>query len=322
VVKIDDKRKFILFGFLLLLLPEVSAMRLDESSQIYPDEASATGYYDLNESVFLDELDVNATHAKFSGLDSLNQSCWDVDTGEELCGESSICELPATNTLKRIVFTSPPDITITSPTNITYSTIPINLNVSVNEHADLCQYNLNGTANLTMDNTSQTNWFIATGLNPALDTHHLRVYCNDTFGKENTNDVWFTYSILDVTAPVITISSPLNSTYANLPILLNVSVNENVTECQYNLNGTANATLSNTSQTDWFLAYGISPAEATHHLRVYCNDTSNNDALANRWFTYGKNVIYIRLYETETYIIVLEIVGGNVGDVKYRTIIK
>jgi PGF-pre-PGF domain-containing protein len=93
---------------------------------------------------------------------------------------------------------APPSfIAIFSPSNQSYATLPINLNVTTNQTADWCGYNLNNTANTTLSNDSTTNWF--TQMNPSEGLQHLYVYCNDTSGgMTERSTIWLTY---DATAP-------------------------------------------------------------------------------------------------------------------------
>jgi len=83
------------------------------------------------------------------------------------------------------------EIKIESPENTTYEELPIDLNVTTNETADWCGWNLNGTENETM-NGSDMIWF--NSITCPVGTHHLLVYCNDTNGNFSSNEsVWFSY---------------------------------------------------------------------------------------------------------------------------------
>ena len=91
--------------------------------------------------------------------------------------------------------TTSPTITITSPTNTTYSSNVININVTLNENGDWCAYNFDNGTNYTLNNDSMTNWFTVnqTAISNGT-TVHLFVYCNDTSGNMALNDsIWFTY---------------------------------------------------------------------------------------------------------------------------------
>ena len=88
----------------------------------------------------------------------------------------------------------------------------------------------------------------------------------------------FTTVILDTTSPIITIISPINSTYTTSSVNLDYTVDgQTVWEC-YSLDGAANITLyGNTTL--------ISLIDGVHTLTVYANDTSGNINLSTVWFT-------------------------------------
>lgn len=96
--------------------------------------------------------------------------------------------------LKNGEFTSTINITIDSPSNTTYTSAPININVTTSEFSDACLYNLNGGTNTTLLNDSMINWFTTT--TPASNgLKQLNIYCNDTAGSMSLNDtIWFTYT--------------------------------------------------------------------------------------------------------------------------------
>lgn len=178
--------------------------------------------------------------------------------------------------------TTPPSVTIDNPDNITYTSTPIDINITAGEASITCQYMLDSGANTTLSNDSATNWY---GLISSISekTQQLEVYCNDSAGNWGYSSVWLTY---DVTAPTMTLASPLNVTYGSSPINLNVTTSEASSTCIYNLDEGSNSTLSNDSTTNWYIEItGMS--EATHQVNVYCNDTAGNMNINNSiWFTY------------------------------------
>jgi uncharacterized glyoxalase superfamily protein PhnB len=132
------------------------------------------------------------------------------------------------------VDTTPPEITVTSPTNTTYNTTSIPLNVSANENTSAWwyQYNGNGT-NITF--TPNTTFYAgaADGLK------YVTVYTNDSVGNVNSSTVFFT---IDAIAPNITVISPENTTYTTTNITLDVTTSDNA-NVTYSLNGTSNVSL-------------------------------------------------------------------------------
>ena len=85
--------------------------------------------------------------------------------------------------------TQPPPISISSPTG-TYSGANISLSYSVSDNVgiDKCSFSLNGAANVTPANCSNTTFTAASGSNT------LTLYANDTSGNSNSTSVTFTYS--------------------------------------------------------------------------------------------------------------------------------
>ncbi|MCK4634745.1 MAG: BNR-4 repeat-containing protein, partial [Candidatus Aenigmarchaeota archaeon] len=127
-------------------------------------------------------------------------------------------------------------------------------------------------ANFTWDNDSIS-----------LGTVCWKVYANDTSGNENvTSEQCF--NVTDATPPGITIQNPQNITYSSVPIDLNITTDESVDWCGWNLNNTANDTMSGSGTTWWD---SITCPEGTHQLYVYCNDSSGNmGSNTSIWFTY------------------------------------
>ncbi|MCK5016603.1 MAG: PGF-pre-PGF domain-containing protein, partial [Candidatus Peribacteraceae bacterium] len=97
--------------------------------------------------------------------------------------------------------TTPPVITIDSPSNQSYNDLWIWANATLNENTSWCGFSLNGTSNVTMNNDSFTHFYynISNGLNEA--THNITFSCNDTVGNMNTSAML--YFTIDRTAPAI-----------------------------------------------------------------------------------------------------------------------
>jgi len=174
---------------------------------------------------------------------------------------------------------TPPVIFIYSPANTTYSTSTIQLNVSASEPTDTWWYQLNSNGTNETFTPNSTIYTTLEGLN------NITVWTNDTTGNENSSTVYFTP---DTTPPGITVDSPLNQSYTNHSVDINVTTNEPTDTCLYNLDGGTNYTLSNDSLTNWFTVNqtGLTN-QTTYNLMVYCNDAPGNLALNNTvWFTY------------------------------------
>ncbi len=113
---------------------------------------------------------------------------------------------------------APPGITVVNPQNVTYNSLPIDLNITTNETAVWCGWNLNDTGSNTTMSGSGTVWWYSIDSIPQ-GTHRLYVYCNDSSGDMGFNaSVYFTY---DVTPPKYWEHST-NSTYAGEPVLFSL----------------------------------------------------------------------------------------------------
>ena len=123
------------------------------------------------------------------------------------------------------------------------------------EAANLSLYNLTTSGNTTI-----------TGIEGA---NNITVYATDPVGNLNYSTVNFT---IDTIAPSITIISPVNTTYSNASIVLNVTTNQtaNVT---YSLNGAANLSLYNLTTSGNITITGI---EGANNITVYANDPVGN----------------------------------------------
>ena len=96
--------------------------------------------------------------------------------------------------------TATPIVTLSSPENSSYNDSVVDINVTVNQQADLCWYNLDSGTNISLTNSTVTNWFTQTNSSLVLfHTYHLIVYCNDTFSSIGYDDVWFSYGDINIT---------------------------------------------------------------------------------------------------------------------------
>src|SRR3989344_846969 len=117
------------------------------------------------------------------------------------------------------------------------------------------------------------------------DNWILGVKVGDSTGFSNeTNSS--TLQIPDSTTPVVTINQPINKTLNSLPVLFNVTINENSTTAQLSLNGGANnITMQNNANRD-FNSTNTSLADGSYTVNYYVNDTTNNfNNTAKRSFT-------------------------------------
>jgi hypothetical protein len=165
---------------------------------------------------------------------------------------------------------TPPQITIVYPSNTTYSINVSNINYTISEtNPDKCWYSIdNGVTNSTphvMAGTNFTNVISDEGSNT------WTVYCNDSFGNENSTSVTF---FKDTVYPLISITSPSNNTNTtNTQIEINYSTSDtNIQACWW----TNNSGLSNHSITCGTNITGVTWDEGLNIITIYANDTANN----------------------------------------------
>jgi len=119
----------------------------------------------------------------------------------------------------------PPSITVITPTNGNYYNITtisaLVLNITTNEPAAWCGFSLNGTANMTMDNTSQTAWnYTNNALGFSEGLNNITFFCNDSRG--NIGNVT-KYLTKDTAAPTVTKPTHSTPTSSGSTITWNVS---------------------------------------------------------------------------------------------------
>ncbi len=158
-----------------------------------------------------------------------------------------------------------PILNIINPENKSYNTTTINFDYTIIEqNKDTCWYNLNDGTNNTLVNCDNTTLTLAEG------NYKLTLYANDTVGQTNSTIQYFT---IDTTKPIITITSPQNTTYTTTNTIdLNYTINENnqIDTCWYNIDGGTNNTLVNCDNTT------ITTTNGAHNVTVYANDTAGN----------------------------------------------
>jgi hypothetical protein len=174
--------------------------------------------------------------------------------------------------------TTPPIITIQSPTNITYTEDDVWANVTLNEAGSWCGRSLNSGSNVTLINSSG-NWNNQM-ISLSNGAYNVRFYCNDTSGNMNTTIIYFTVNVAPVnTAPIITIFKPTNTTYYiqnNFDLIFKAIDNENSTfvlkawlDGNLIYDNSSYANNSNVTILQNFLT------EQTHNFTVFANDTDS-----------------------------------------------
>ena len=176
--------------------------------------------------------------------------------------------------------TTAPIVTISSPTNTTYSVNSAWVNLTLNEAGSWCGRSLDGTTNVTMSNTTG-NW---NNQITSIDdgAHNVRVFCNDTTGNMNESTSNVVYFTTDTTVPTITFVSPANTTLSSGVVSINVTLNVAGSYCQDSLDGGTNSSMTNSSGT-WHNQ--VSASDNPHNIQVFCNNTLNNWGNNIQYFT-------------------------------------
>ena len=156
--------------------------------------------------------------------------------------------------------TTPPEISMISPGNMTYATSDVPLVFTIDETASWMGYSLDGQANVTTGGNTTL-----MGLSEGL--HDIIVFANDTFGNMGASaGVYFS---VDTLSPTVVVLSPQNITYQTGSIMLTFNISEPVSWTGYSLNGQANVTVvGNTTLS------GL--PDGFHSIIVYANDTAGN----------------------------------------------
>jgi len=173
-----------------------------------------------------------------------------------------------------------PVITPTSPSNgAVYNQENITLSLVSNEALSWAGYSLNGSANVSMGNISATNWNATLSGLINGQSYYLVFYGNDSsgnFGASTSIGFSVNTGVGDTTPPVLT-STLTNASYkTSLPVLFNVSSNENLNWSGYTLNGGSLTNLTNISEVLWNGTLETLVPGSTNTLIVYGNDLSNN----------------------------------------------
>jgi hypothetical protein len=104
-------------------------------------------------------------------------------------------------------------------------------------------------------------------------SYGCQFYATDVAG--NTNSTSTTFSVNDVTAPTVTVTSPGNFTYNQQSISISLVTNENSSSAWYSLNGATNVSMTNSTRTSWSATLS-SLANGQYNIKFYANDTSGN----------------------------------------------
>lgn len=214
--------------------------------------------------------------------------------------------------LELYVDTIPPNVTINSPANTTYSTASVLFNVTSidNVATSNCTYSFNnGLNNFTLANLS-------TSINDFTDTNTTMVnggldvvyYCTDTANLiNNTERISFA---VDSLAPGISIVYPENnSNYTQTDLAINYTYSDNnIGSCWW----TRNAGVTNTTLTCGTNITGQTWSEGLNNVIIYANDTFNHINFSSVRFRIDTTAPVVSIiYPTETIDKVFTI-GNNI----------
>ncbi len=189
------------------------------------------------------------------------------------------------DSVKDVIFdTTPPSLTISSPTNIDYYQDTVWVNVTTNESVVWCGYELDSAANQTM-NGNETQWYYnSTGLSNG--SHNVVVYCNDSSGNIGVSTPqYFTiilppekdfkiqrgYTIMNAASATATITAGVDYTAPTGPAFIRLT-NTRLSGMGRTSGGTQNA--------DDFTTYISNPENLGTSITFERHGTANNNRLA------------------------------------------
>ncbi len=171
--------------------------------------------------------------------------------------------------------TSPPDITLISPENTTYTSGDVVINASVRDNTvvDKVVAEIDGSAKITLG--LQKGYYTGTASGLADGRHWIRINSIDIHGNTNSTYIYFT---VDTSPPEIKITNPVNGTSISL---LNNSVEGSLSD----LSGVENVSLylDGVYIASWSHAGNFSRAvnytRGWHNITLTAVDTLNNTAV-------------------------------------------
>jgi hypothetical protein len=188
-----------------------------------------------------------------------------------------------------------PEISISSPSNMSFNTnsLPLNFTVShinpLATEASAC-YSLDGKDNITLSRGKESSIEkIVTPYNLEIGNlsdglHNLTVYAEITYWHYGLSSVLSSVQFtIDTSPPTISELSIGNNTYNQQTIPLSFNVDENASWTAYNLDNQGNETIQgNTTLTEL--------SDGSHSIVVYANDTAGNMGKTDTVFFTVKNL--------------------------------
>jgi hypothetical protein len=186
------------------------------------------------------------------------------------------------------VDTTPPFVTISSPINITYTTVRVNIYATNDTHVDTAWYRFkNGSWSINYsltfdfyDNRWETEEMIW------IDGYYLvQVFFNDTVGNEAYSQEWFS---IDTTAPEVSIVNLVNTTYT-ISFIDIYAVNTTFVHKGWyryrNGSWSKNYSLIYNSENTRWESGSLIWIDGSYCIQVFFNDSFGNEAYDEEWFT-------------------------------------
>ena len=243
-------------------------------------------YQEFSINTFVDQNITNLFFENSSALGNVTWSMNNTETGVHVIIHSG--SATNINAGEDLIFfinavpvdITPPAVTCTSPSNITFPNNSIWTNcsiVDIDNAIDNALVELDNLFNFTMTNSSGNwNYFNGTLLD---GTHTVRIIANDT--EDNVNDTVRIFFTIDTVIPQATVTLPVNITYFNNTINNTLFSNEAIglafaeidgINQSMNVDGT-NASLLNDTL-----------ADGTHSVLFYVLDPANNTNITSPIF--------------------------------------
>ena len=196
----------------MLFVSQTNAFIIDivyEGTIIQPNSTSS-GYYITNNTVKLTQLVVNETHVDFGGLDSNNQTVFEINaTGafvNTLCYGSSTCIIPQISTIKDIYFTLDniaPNYSgfVKSPASAALAGVYHTIYINVSETNILSEVwvEIDSATNYSMTDDIGDRYNYTFVLH-TVGTHTYKVYMNDSAGNLNSTNL-ISFAVTAPTSP-------------------------------------------------------------------------------------------------------------------------
>ena len=178
-------------------------------------------------------------------------------------------------TEQRVIYNDKPvNITIVFPPNGSrYANLPVNINVTTDDPADYCSYDINKTQNITLNNDSSTNWFAEiTSLSDG--DYNLTIWCNDTSGNWSSKEIFFAFGLY-----------------------LIIELSDDISEYKLNISS-GNLTFNYTTQTVYW--YNATPEYQNTSIGIWNVTNGNIDTYQNIYVYLNQTVPCMNIWVTNT----------------------